>query len=131
MNWLSALGLDTLVARYRAAVIEAAIASEDRVELAKLEWKLQRNRLQSILVLAIALGGLTVVAMVLLSLAILIQFWSSPDRATVAWVIAAVWVAAWGGVLWALLSALRKSRSPFMQTRAELAKDWQSIKEKL
>jgi uncharacterized membrane protein YqjE len=34
-------------------------------------------------------------------------------------------------VLWALLSALRKSRSPFMQTRAELAKDWQSIKEKL
>lgn len=131
MNWLSALGLDTLVARYRAAVIEAAIASEDRVELAKLEWKLQRNRLQSILVLAIALGGLTVVGMVLLSLAILIQFWNSPDRATVAWVIAAVWVAAWGGVLWALLSALRKSRSPFMQTRAELAKDWQSIKEKL
>ena len=131
MNWLSALGLDTLVARYRAAVIEAAIASEDRVELAKREWKLQRNRLQSILVLAIALGGLTVVAMVLLSLAILIQFWNSPDRATVAWVIAAVWVAAWGGVLWALLSALRKSRSPFMQTRAELAKDWQSIKEKL
>lgn len=131
MNWLSALGLDTLVARYRAAVIEAAIASEDRVELAKLEWKLQRNRLQAILVLAIALGGLTVVAMVLLSLAILIQFWNSPDRATVAWVIAAVWVAAWGGVLWALLSALRKSRSPFMQTRAELAKDWQSIKEKL
>lgn len=131
MNWLSALGLDTLVARYRAAVIEAAIASEDRVELAKLEWKLQRNRLQSILVLAIALGGLTVVAMVLLSLAILIQFWNSPDRATVAWVIAAVWVAAWGGVLSALLSALRKSRSPFMQTRAELAKDWQSIKEKL
>ncbi|WP_291588838.1 phage holin family protein [Comamonas sp. UBA7528] len=131
MNWLSALGLDTLVARYRAAVIEAAIASEDRVELAKLEWKLQRNRLQSILVLAIALGGLTVVVMVLLSLAILIQFWNSPDRATVAWVIAAVWVAAWGGVLWALLSALRKSRSPFMQTRAELAKDWQSIKEKL
>lgn len=131
MNWLSALGLDTLVARYRATVIEAAIATEDRVELAKLEWKLQRNRLQAILVLAIALGGLTVVAMVLLSLAILIQFWDSPDRATVAWVIAAVWVAAWGGVLWALVSALRKSRSPFVQTRAELARDWQSLKEKL
>ena len=131
MNWLSALGLDTLIARYRAAVMEAAIATEDRVELAKLEWKLQRNRLQAIAVLAIALGGLTVVAMVLLSLAVLIQFWDSPDRTTVAWGIAAVWVAAWGGVLWALLSALRKSRSPFLQTRAELARDWQSIKEKL
>lgn len=131
MNWLSALGLDALVARYRAAVIEAAIATEDRVELAKLEWKVQRDRLQAILVLAIALGGLTVVAMVLLSLAVLIQFWDSPDRTTVAWVIAAVWVAAWSGVLWALLSALRKSRSPFMQTRAELARDWQALKEKL
>ena len=131
MNWLSALGLDALVARYRAAVIEAAIATEDRVELAKLEWKSQRDRLQAILVLTIALGGLTVVAMVLLSFAILIQFWDSPDRTTVAWVIAAVWVAAWAGVLWALLSALRKSRSPFVQTRAELARDWQNLKEKL
>jgi len=131
VNWLSAFRLDALVARYRAVVIEAAISAEDRVELAKLEWKLQRNRLQAILVLAIALGGLTVVAMVLLSLAILIQFWDSPDRTKVAWVIAAVWVAAWGGVLWALLSALRRSRSPFLQTRSELARDWQTIKEKL
>lgn len=131
MNWLSALGLDALLARYRATVIEAAISAEDRVELAKLEWKMQRNRLQAIAVLAIALGGLTVVAMVLLSLAILIQFWDSPDRTAVAWVIAAVWVAAWAGVLWALLSALRKSRSPFLQTRAELSRDWQTIKEKL
>lgn len=131
MNWLSALGLDTLLARYRAAVVEAAIAAEDRVDLAKLEWKLQRNRLQVILVLAIALGGLTVVAVGLLSLAVLIHFWDSPTRGTVAWVISAVWVAAWFGVLWALLSALRKSRAPFVQTRAELARDWQSLKEKL
>lgn len=131
MNWLSVLGLDAWVARYRAAMIEAALAGEDRVQLAKLEWKQQRNRLQAIVVLAIALGGLTVVAMVLLSLAVLIHFWDSPDRATVAWVIAAVWVAAWAGVLWALLTALRKSRSPFLQTRAELARDWQSLKERL
>ena len=131
MNWLSALGLDAVVARYRAAVIEAAIATEDRVELAKLEWKAQRDRLQAILVLVIALGGLTVVAMVLLSLAVLIQFWDTPDRTTVAWVIAVFWVAAWAAVLWTLLSALRKSRSPFVQTRAELSRDWQALKEKL
>lgn len=131
MNLLSALGLDTTIARYRALVMEAALASEDRLELAKLEWVQQRNRIQAIVVLAIALGGLTVVAMVLLSLAILIHFWDSPDRSTVAWVIAAVWLLTWGGVLWALLSALRKSRSPFIHTRAELAKDWQALKEKL
>ncbi|RYF44980.1 MAG: phage holin family protein, partial [Comamonadaceae bacterium] len=29
MNWLSILGLETLVSRWRANVIEAAIAAED------------------------------------------------------------------------------------------------------
>lgn len=131
MNWLSILGLDSLVTRYRAAMMESAIAVEDRVELAKLEWCQQRNRLQAIAILGIALGGLTVVAMVLLSLAVLIQFWDSPDRTTIAWVVAAVWLAAWAGVLWALLSALRHSRSPFRQTRAELTRDWHMLKDKL
>ena len=30
MNWLSLLGLESLVARWRANVIEGAIAAEDR-----------------------------------------------------------------------------------------------------
>lgn len=131
MNWMSAFGLDNLTARMRANLNEGAIAAEDRMELARLEWSAQKKRLQAILVLGIVMGGLTIVALVLLSLAVLVQFWDSPQRLVVAWVIAGVWFLAWLGALGVLLSALRKSSNPFALTRAELARDWALIKEKL
>ena len=37
MNWLSLLGLEGWMARWRAAAIEGAIAAEDRITLARLE----------------------------------------------------------------------------------------------
>lgn len=131
MNWISAIGLGNLSARMRANLNEAALAAEDRVELARLEWGAQKSRLQTIVVLGIVLGGLTIVALVLLSLAVLIHFWDSPQRTVVAWVIAAIWTLAWAVVLGVLLAALKQSRHPFALTRAELARDWAAIKEKL
>ena len=68
MNWLSLLGLEAFVARWRANVIEGAIAAEDRLELARLEWLDQKQRLQQMLVLLIAVTGLTVVTLVLVLL---------------------------------------------------------------
>ena len=131
MNWMSAIGLGNLSARMRASLNEGALAAEDRVSLARLEWNAQKSRLQTIMVLGVLLGGLTIVAMVLLSLAVLIHFWDSPQRPVVAWVIAGVWILAWGAVLAVLLSTLRQSRHPFALTRAELARDWAAIKEQL
>ncbi|HEY4665128.1 MAG TPA: phage holin family protein [Comamonas sp.] len=131
MNWMSAIGLDNLSARVRANLNEGAIAAEDRLALARLEWGAQKKRLQTILVLGIVMGGLTIVALVLLSLAVLVHFWDSPQRSVVAWVIAGVWLLAWISALLVLLSALRKSSNPFALTRAELARDWTFIKEKL
>lgn len=131
MNWMSALGLENVSARMRAQLNEGAMAAEDRIALARLEWNAQKKRLQTILVLGIAMGGLTIVALVLLSLAVLIHFWDSPERAVVAWVIAGVWMLAWVSTLAVLLAALRKSSHPFGLTRAELARDWAVIKEKL
>lgn len=131
MNWMSALGLESLSARVRARLNEGAIAVEDRVALARLEWTAQKQRLQTLVVLGILLGGLTIVAMVLLSLAILIHFWDAPERTTVAWVIAGIWVVAWGAVLAALVCTLRKSSQPFALSRAELARDWAQFKDKL
>jgi uncharacterized membrane protein YqjE len=131
VNWMSALGLENVSARMRANLNEGAMAAEDRMELARLEWSAQKKRLQTILVLGIVMGGLTIVALVLLSLAILIHFWDSPERSVVAWVIAGVWVVAWASALVVLLAALRKSSHPFALTRAELARDWAFIKEKL
>lgn len=131
MNWKSILGLDELSARMRANLNEGAIAAEDRIELARLEWAAQKKRFQAILVLAIVVGGLTIVAMVMLSVAILVQLWDSPQREVVAWVMAGVWLLAWAALLAVLVTTLRKSSQPFALTRAELQRDWASIKERL
>ena len=48
MNWISLLGLETLVLRWRAAALEGAMALEDRAELARLEWQDQKRRLQQL-----------------------------------------------------------------------------------
>ena len=45
MNWISLLGLETLVLRWRAAAMEGAMAIEDRAELARLEWQVLNVKL--------------------------------------------------------------------------------------
>ena len=131
MNWLSLLGLEAFVARWRANVIEGAIAAEDRLELARLEWLDQKHRLQQLLVLLIAVTGLTVVTLVLVSMAILVQFWDTPHRVMVAWVVAGVWLVAWCAAIIKLVSVARSTGSGFALTRRELSQDWRDIKERL
>ena len=131
MNWLSLLGLESFVARWRANVIEGAIAAEDRLELARLEWLDQKQRLQQLLVLLIAVTGLTVVTLVLVSMAILVQFWDTPHRVMVAWVVAGVWLVAWCAAIIKLVSVARSTGSGFALTRRELSQDWRDIKERL
>lgn len=131
MNWLSILGLEGLVARWRANVIEAAIAAEDRMDLARLEWQDQKQRLQSLLVLTILVAGLTVVALIMLSMAVLVHFWDTPERTLVAWIVACAWLAGWAAALLSLVSVAQRARSGFALTRRELAQDWRDIKERL
>lgn len=131
MNWISLLGLETLVLRWRAAAMEGAMALEDRAELARLEWHDQKLRVGQLLLLGIAVAALTVVAMVLLSLALLVQFWDTPHRILVAWLVAGGWLVAWAGVLFALMSVLRQAGNAFALTRKELVQDWREIKEQL
>ena len=131
MNWLSLLGLEAFVARWRANVIEGAIAAEDRLELARLEWLDQKQRLQQLLVLLIAVTGLTVVTLVLVSIAILVQFRDTPHRVMVAWVVAGVWLVAWCAAIIKLVSVARSTGSGFALTRRELSQDWRDIKERL
>lgn len=131
MNWLSILGLEALATRWRANVIEAAIAAEDRMDLARMEWQEQKKRLEQILVLTIAVAGLTVVALIMVSMALLIHFWDTPQRTTVAWVVAGVWLAGWGATLFSLVSVAQRARHGFALTRRELAQDWSDLKERL
>ena len=131
MNWLSLLGLEALVARWRANVIEGAIAAEDRMDLVRLEWGDQKQRLQQLLVLTIVVAGLTVVALIMLSLAVLVHFWDTPNRTLVAWVVAGVWTLGWGVALISLISVAQRASNGFALTRQELAQDWRDIKERL
>ena len=131
MNWLSLLGLDAFVARWRANVIEGAIAAEDRMDLARLEWQDQKQRLQRLLVLIIVVCVLTLVMLIVLSLAVLVQFWDTPDRVLVAWSVAAVWAVGWVVAVLSLVSLVRQAGSGFALTRRELAQDWRAIKERL
>lgn len=131
MNWFALLGLDGLFARWRANVIEAAIAAEDRMVLARMEWAEQKQRLQQLLVLTILVGGLIVVALVMLSMAVLLQFWDTEQRVLVGWLVAGAWMLGWGGALLALLSVARRASRGFTLTSRVLAQDWRDIKERL
>ena len=131
MNWFSLLGLEGFVARWRANVIEAAIAAEDRMDLARLEWHDLKRHLQQLLVLTIVVGGVTVVALTMLSLAVLVHFWDSPQRTTVAWLIAGGWAIVWAATLATLVIVGQRAGSGFALTRRELAHDWRDIKERL
>ncbi|MEZ4128515.1 phage holin family protein, partial [Salmonella enterica] len=84
-----------------------------------------------IVVLAIAGAALTVIALILLSIAIMVHFWDSPDRAMVAWIVAGTWVALWAITLVSLVSTGKSAGNPFPLTRRELGEDWRQIKERL
>lgn len=131
VNWLSILGIDALVARWRANVIEGAIAAEDRLDLARLEWQDQKKRLVSLAVLGIAVAGLTIVTLIVLSMALMVHFWDSPQRLTVAWSVAGTWLVLWAGLLVWMYLTLRKASNAFALTRNELAQDWRALKERL
>lgn len=131
MNLISLLGLDSLLERWRANLNEAAIAAEDRVDLAQLEWQQHKRSMQALAVLVIVLGALTVVVLIVLSMAVLVQFWDSEHRQLVAWLLVGGWVLVWGLGLWRLLEAVNQLSSPFRLTRRELKSDWQAMKERI
>ena len=84
-----------------------------------------------LLVLGVLVAGLTVVALIMLSVAVLVQFWDTPQRTLVAWLVAALWTLGWSVVLMSLISATKRLGSGFALTRRELAQDWRDIKERL
>lgn len=131
MNWVSLLGLDAWAARCRVALIETALAAEDRADLARLEWQQHRRSLQTLLIVGLVLGGLTVVVLLALTMAVMVQFWDTEHRITAGWLLALGWLVVWALALWRLIAAARQLSQPFELTRHELMTDWRALKEKL
>lgn len=131
MNLWGLLGLDTLVARCRIAVMETTIAVEDRWALARLEWQDQKKRLQWLVLLTLGVAGVGLVVCLMFSAALLIQFWDTAYRVQVAWAVALAWLLLWVSLLVVAARLLRDAQQGFASTQSELAKDWQSFKERL
>lgn len=121
---LSLLGLDARIRRLKIALGEGAMAAEDRAQLVRMAWDAEKQRLQAVIALTVAVLALTTVTVALLSVAIVVHFWDSPYRATAAWCVALVWVLLWLGAVIALLSNLRQASAAIEPAKAELARDW-------
>lgn len=130
-KWLSLLGLEAPLQRLRDTVTEAALAAEDRVELLGIEWAEEKQRLRRLVLLSVAAAALTVVLFIVLSAAVLVQFWDTPWRLGAAWGVAALWALAWAWVIAALLKVARQGEQAFALTRRELGRDWADLKEGL
>lgn len=124
MKLLSLFGLDARLRRLRIAAAEGALAAEDRVQLVRMAWDDEKQRFKRMLVLVVAVLGLTTVTVALLSVAVVVHFWDTPHRITAAWTVAAVWIALWLAAALALLSTLQGAKSAFAPTRHELERDW-------
>ena len=128
---LSLLGLEARIRRLKIAAGEGAMAAEDRAQLIRMAWDAEKQRLQSVIVLTVAVLALTTVTVALLSVAIVVHFWDSPYRATTAWCVALVWVLLWLGAVIALLSNLRQANAAIEPAKLELARDWAWVQDRL
>ena len=131
MNFLALFGIDAQLDKLRKRVGEGALAVEDRVQLVQMELQEEKDRLKLVFTLALALLGLTVVAMTILSLAVVVQFWDSPDRAKAAWMVAGGWLMLWLGAAIGLLVLMRRGQAAFAPSREVLGRDWLAMKTEL
>ncbi|RZL63777.1 MAG: phage holin family protein [Variovorax sp.] len=125
MKLLSLLGLDAPLRRIRIAAGESALAAEDRAQLVRMAWDEEKERLKRMLILVIAVLGLTTVTVALLSVAVVVHFWETPQRTTAAWSVAAVWIVLWIGAVLALLANLRSPSEGVTSARKEIERDWE------
>ncbi|HEY2255303.1 MAG TPA: phage holin family protein [Variovorax sp.] len=123
MNLASVFGLKARLRRLRILAGEGALALEDRVRLLKFALDEERQRLRTTVVLIVAVIGLTTVAVPLLSVAIVVHFWDTPQRALVAWLLAALWVGLWIVALAMLAASLRRASDAFEPARDAFQQD--------
>lgn len=124
---LSLLGLDARLRRLRIAAGEGALAAEDRVQLLKLAWEEERQRLRLVLGLVVAVIGLTTVTVALLSVAVVVHFWETPNRIAAAWAVAVVWIVLWLVAVVALMKTLQGASDAFEPARREFERDWEWV----
>lgn len=130
MRLLSLFGLNGRIRRLRIAAAEGALAAEDRVQLLRMAWEDEKQRLKLMLLLGLAVLGLTTVTVALLSVAVVVNFWDTPHRVTAAWSVAGVWIVLWLAAIVGLLLTLRNASNSFVPARQEFERDWAWARER-
>lgn len=131
MKLLSLFGLDRRLRRLRIAAGEAALAAEYRAQLVRLAWDDEKHRLRRLLALALAVLGLTTVAVALLSVAVVVHFWETPHRIAAAWSVALVWLVLWLAAVLGLMATLRGSADGLAAASRELEQDWHWLRRRI
>jgi len=121
---LSLTGLNRRIQQAKIAAGEGALAAEDRAQLLRFAWEEEKARLRGVLLLVGAAIGLTIVAMALLSVAVVVHYWDTPQRTTFAWIVAALWVIVWLATVVALLSKLRNKSESVAAVQQAFERDW-------
>ncbi|RSZ39551.1 MULTISPECIES: phage holin family protein [unclassified Variovorax] len=124
MRLLSLFGLNARIRRLRIAAAEGALAAEDRVQLLRMAWEDEKQRLKLMLLLSLAVLGLTTVTVALLSVAVVVNYWDTPYRVTAAWSVAGAWIVLWLAAAIGLLLTLRNASNGFLPARQEFERDW-------
>ncbi|WGT65413.1 phage holin family protein [Variovorax paradoxus] len=130
MRLLSLFGLNARLRRLRIAAAEGALAAEDRVQLLRMAWEDEKQRLKLMLVLVVAVLGLTTVAVALLSMAVVVHFWDTPHRVAAAWSVAGVWIVLWLGAAVGLFLTVRNASNSFAPARHEFERDWTWVQDR-
>ena len=130
MRLSSLFGLNARIRRLRIAAAEGALAAEDRVQLLRMAWEDEKQRLKLLLVFSLAVLGLTTVTVALLSVAVVVHFWETPHRIAAAWSVAGVWIVLWLAAAVGLLLTLRNASNSFVPARREFERDWAWVQDR-
>ncbi|HYP82553.1 phage holin family protein [Variovorax sp.] len=121
---LAVTGLSRRIQKVKIAAGESALAAEDRAQLLRFAWEGERDRVRLLLLLVVAVMGLTTVAVALLSVAVVVHFWETPQRATAAWAVAAAWGVVWIVCVTWMWRVLHRKSPAIEDVQLQFARDW-------
>ena len=121
--------VEKAMARARRALALGAEMAADRLELAKLEWEDEKQRIVMVAVGAFLALVMTVLAMTFVGAFVIVAFWDTPWRVHAAGGVAAVMVVGLLAALAFTRSKLTQREAAFAQLRQELATDLQALRD--
>lgn len=121
--------VEKALARARRAVALGAEMAADRLELAKLEWEDEKQRIAMVAVGALLSLVMVILAVTFIGAFVIVAYWDTPWRVHAAGVVALVMVAGLVAALAFTRSKLERREEAFAQLKRELATDLEALRD--